>query len=123
MKSSMVLAGACLLALVFTIAECKLNLDIFEKQDIVKRQGDDCGDILDPSTDLGKCFQYLTSRDVDDFCDNDCLEVVKDYSECSGTEIEIETDGKDLECGAAGLGSALLSIITALVVAMAATLN
>ena len=118
MKTSMVLAGACLLALFFTIAECKLNLDIFKRQDITKRQGDNCGNPTDTSTDLGKC---IANQDVDDFCDDDCLEVVKDYSECSGVEIEI--DGKDLECGVAGLGSALLSIIAALVVAMAATLN
>ena len=116
----MVLAGACLLALVFTIAECKLNLDIFEKQDITKRQGDNCGDPTDTSTELGKCIEYAQDNDVGEFCDNDCVDVVEAYAECEG----ISVPDNDLdECGAAGLGSALLSIIAALVVAMAATLN
>ena len=113
MKSSMVLAGACLLALVFTIAECKLNLDIVEKQDITKRQNNCI------NAETNKCIRYAAQSNGDEFCDADCEGVFEDYTECTGGG-QIIIDGQP-KCGAAGLGSALLSIIAAVVVA--ATLN
>ena len=117
MKSSKILAGASLLALLFTITECKLTLDI------IKRQDTPCGNPNDPNTPLGRCTQAAFDEDIDTVC-NDCLEVFDDFFECAGIEDNPQLDRLREECNsAAGVGAALLSIIAALAVALAATLN
>ena len=115
MKGSTILAGACLLALVFTVIECTLTLDI------VKRQETLCGNPNDTTTALGICALAFELEDKDTVCD-DCLEVIEDYLECEGLDDYVQ-DIKD-ECGGvAGVGVALLSTISAVLVALAATLN
>ena len=79
MKSSTILAGACLLALVFTVIECTMTLDI------IKRQGLSCGNPNDTNTELGRCEQTVDDNDIDTLCGN-CLEVFEDYNECAGID-------------------------------------
>ena len=117
MKSSTILAGACLLALLFTITECNLTLDI------IKRQDTPCGNPNDPNTPLGRCTQAALDQDIDTVC-GDCLEVIEDFYECAGIEDNPQLDQLREECdSAAGVGAALVSIISALAVALAASLN
>ena len=113
MKSSNRLAGACLLTLVFIIAECKLTLDI-------KRQEENPCEI---SNDLGICLQAVLDEDVATLCDNDCADILEDYAECGELDYDSEIDQLREECGGAGVGAALLSIMSAVVVALAANLN
>ena len=69
------LAGACLLVLIFTITECKLTLDI------TKRQIPNCGNQTDPNTELGKCSQAADDEDVDTLCDG-CYDVLEKFFNC-----------------------------------------
>ena len=113
-----ILVGACFLVLIFTITESKLTLDI------IKRQGTFCGNPSDTSTPLGRCSQAYQNEDFDTFCDDDCVDVFEDYAECLGVDIDdTNIDEQREKCGTAGVGAALLSIISALAVALAATLS
>ena len=120
------LAGACLLALVFTITECKLTLDIIKRQD-----DSDCGDPSNLSTNIGICTQADFAGDMDALCDNNCMEVYEDFYECAGIENDAQLKefcgsegGGDAEGGStAAVEATLLSIISAVVVALAVTLN
>ena len=69
------IAGVCILAFVLAIAECRIDTPS-------AKQSDDCGDVNDTSTKLGQCSEAVGDDDLDEFCDSDCVEVVKDYYEC-----------------------------------------
>ena len=70
MKNSMILAGACLLALAFTIAECDVS----------------CGDFSDPTSELAMCNTQLVT-DPTAVCTGNCRELLEKYAETclSGT--------------------------------------
>ena len=126
MKSSVMLAGVCLLALVFTIAECTLALDVTKREDICQPL---CQSLCQQSDNacrsVGICILAALASDTDTFCDNDCVEVFEDLYECAGIDLEDDSQLEELreECGSTGVGAALVSVILAVVVALVATLN
>ena len=118
MQSSTILAGACLLAcMVFTIAECTLTLDI------TKRQEETPCENSNDHTALGICARADIASDIDTLCDNNCTEVFEDYAECVGLDYDAELDRLRGKCGGTGVGAALLSTISTVVVVLAANLN
>ena len=117
MKSSMIIAGACLLALILTIAECKLDL----KAELVKRQDpSDCGDLTDTSSTLGRCVSIYT--DYDSFCDGGCVAVFQEYNDCVGVSVDRALEQLEEACDD-GITVSAISTVTAILVTVAAALN
>ena len=116
------IAGVCLLV-VLTIAECRFDFSITPSL----KQSDDCGDPFDTSSKLGQCvvaFQEAAAEaavdpdyDFDNFCDEGCVDVLLDYVECTGNDV----DDYDNPCDAVTVTA--ISTVTAILVAIAATLN
>ena len=126
----MIIAGVCLLV-VLTIAECRFDFSITPSA----KQIDDCGDVNDGSSKLGQCAEAADDSDVDDFCCSGCVEVVEDYFDCLGVgdyeyyeyiidELEEGCDAyEELEETCDAVTVTAISIVTAILVAIAAALN
>ena len=108
MKFSLLIV-ATLLALGAVLAEGTAEIG----DDLQKRQGnsDPCG-----SAQVDSC---LTSKDKDEFCDQDCLDVLTDYYQCQG----FDTVQIDQECGAMATAVGPVFLMSALLTALAAILN
>ena len=105
MKTSVMIAGVCcLLALSLTLSEC---------------QNATC----DINSDLQDCIDEFTA-DPENVCGG-CRSVLDEYAdEClSGAAAEAYRDGLDAACGADAIVAAVLTTISALVLAMAAVFN
>ena len=109
MKFSLLIV-ATLLALGAVLAEGTAEVG----DDLEKRQGnsDTCG-----STQVTSCQQALNSKD--EFCDQDCLDVLTDYYQCQG----FDTVQIDQECGAMATAVGPVFLMSALLTALAAILN
>ena len=107
---SFLLIVATLLALGSVLAEGTAEIG----DDLQKRQttGDPCG-----SAQVDSC---LTSKDKDEFCDQDCLDVLTDYYQCQGFDIPQD---QDQECGAMATDVGPVFFMSALLTALAAILN
>ena len=125
MKSS-IIAGVCLLALTLSVAECNLGLGL--DFHLSKKQTVDCGDLTDPSTDIGRCTDLGTAGDAEAFCNRGCVEVFEDFYNCLGiSDDEGLIDQLRESCrqfnAATTVGATLFSALTATAVAVAAALN
>ena len=89
--------------------------------DIIKRQDTPCGNPNNPNTPLGRCTQAISLQSAMIVC-----EVFEDFYKCAGIKDNSQQllDQLREECGSvAGIGATLVSIISAALVALAATLN
>ena len=101
------------------------------------KQIDDCGDINDTSSKLGQCFEAGADYDYDYFCDAGCVDVLVDYLDCLGVSDYYDNIIDELEetCDAVtdsiiptvetcdAVTVTAISTVTAILVAIAATLN
>ena len=124
MKTSVMIAGVCcLLALSFTLSECAVN----------------CSDFGDPSTELGMCVAEL-GKGSSSVCEGECRSQLEAYAnECVNDPMAAENykNTFDTLCSenqqqptgrtsggiAATGGSIVLTVMTALMIGMAAALN
>ena len=108
MKTALI-AGICLLALTFAIADA---LD--KKQDI----SDDCPVI--PSGDAQDCFDAGERGDLATACSANCMSAVKEYfGKCFvGESLDQVNQGYDRTCSAAGMTVALFTLVSAVLVAV-----
>ena len=118
MKTSMMIAGVCLLVLL-TIAECRNDV----LSTVSPKQDADCDAGL--LLDLTACALLVDEDDISDFCDADCVDVVEQFFDCSGTSTYLGFAIDELEdmCGdGTTVTVSAISTVTAIVVAIAAAM-
>ena len=119
MRSLIIFGGAALLVLL-TIAECQLDF----ATPVNQKQFEDCGDINDTSTDIGKCAEYVDFFDYESFCDADCVEVVEDWLNCykvADSYVDDVVDDLKEKCNAVTAGA--IFTVTVILVAIAAAMH